>query len=56
MRKSSKAALIAGSLLLCGAATLMFSPGAGRVPLGSMLIGFGLINAFNAFRLRAAAN
>jgi hypothetical protein len=56
MRKSSKAAWIAGICTLGGVLNLAFSPGAGRVPLGTMLVFFGVIGAVSAIRFRTAAN
>ncbi|SFF79520.1 hypothetical protein SAMN05518801_101576 [Novosphingobium sp. CF614] len=56
MRKSSKAAAMAGICTLVGVLVLAISPGAGRIPLGTMLVLFGVIGAVSAIRLRAAAN
>jgi hypothetical protein len=56
MKSSSKAAVGAVGLTLVGVATLMFSPGAGRLPLGTMALIMGLIFAASAVRLRLAGN
>lgn len=56
MRKSSKTLVVAGICTLAGVLTLAVSPGAGRIPLGTLLVFMGVIGAFTALRLRAAAN
>jgi len=54
--KAKTAAVVAGFSMLAGVLCLAFSPGAGRVPLGTMLIIISLGGFFTAFRRRAASN
>jgi hypothetical protein len=51
---SGKAAAGALGLALVGIATLEFSPGAGRLPLGTMTLTFAIFYAIRAARLRMA--
>ncbi len=56
MKSSTKAATGGIGLILLGVATLMFSPGAGRLPLGSTMFVLALPFAVSAVRLRWAGN
>jgi len=48
--------LLAGVQLLAGVVVLAFSPGAGRISLGTFFLTSAAITAFFAYRRRANAN